>query len=106
MTKESFNDRDKRELDQQLDKELEDTFAASDPLTITRFPRKRRSEEKPQMGSNTDRLHPAILATCDIEQARSCLELPPRRPLRAVLRVTERELLLHRYINDCSPRAP
>ena len=41
MTDESINERDKRETDLQLTKELEETFPASDPLTITRFPRKR-----------------------------------------------------------------
>lgn len=51
---ESFNDRDKRQLDLQLDRELEDTFPASDPLTITRFPRKRRSVDKPPIRSDAD----------------------------------------------------
>ena len=50
MTDESLNERDKREMDLQLTKELEDTFPASDPLTITRFPRKRRSMKKPPKG--------------------------------------------------------
>jgi hypothetical protein len=37
----------------QLDRELEDTFPASDPLTITRFPRKRRGTDKPPVHSDT-----------------------------------------------------
>jgi hypothetical protein len=45
MTDESLPERDKREMDLQLTRELEDTFPASDPLSITRFPRKRRSAE-------------------------------------------------------------
>jgi hypothetical protein len=55
MTKETVKQRDKRTLDLQLDRELEGTFPASDPLTITRFPHKRRSAAKPPMGSNADR---------------------------------------------------
>jgi hypothetical protein len=51
MTNESLNERDKRETDLQLTKELEETFPASDPLTITRFPRKRRSAETEPNGS-------------------------------------------------------
>lgn len=50
MMEESFNERDKREMDLQLDKELEDTFPASDPLTITRFPPKRRRAKRPGDG--------------------------------------------------------
>jgi len=53
MTKESTNERDKRQLDLQLDRELLDTFPASDPLSITRFPRERRRAEKPRMRSDT-----------------------------------------------------
>ena len=37
MAKETGKQRDKRELDLQLDRELESTFPASDPLKITRF---------------------------------------------------------------------
>jgi hypothetical protein len=51
---EPFDERDKRELDMQLDRELEDTFPASDPLTITRFPRRRRSVDRPPIRSDTD----------------------------------------------------
>jgi len=51
---EPFDERDKRELDMQLDRELEDTFPASDPLTITRFPRRRRSVDRPLIRSDTD----------------------------------------------------
>ncbi len=47
MTNKSINDRDKAEMDLQLDVELEGTFLASDPLTITRFPSKGRSSETP-----------------------------------------------------------
>jgi hypothetical protein len=46
MPKETVKQRDKRKLDLQLDRELEGTFPASDPLTITRFPRKRPSAAK------------------------------------------------------------
>ena len=35
--------REKKELDRQLDEELEGTFPASDPLKITRFSAKSRS---------------------------------------------------------------
>jgi hypothetical protein len=38
--KETFAQREKRELDRQLDEELESTFPASDPPKITRFSRK------------------------------------------------------------------
>jgi len=54
MTEESFNERDKRRLDLQLDRELQDTFPASDPLTITRFPRKRHSPHEPQISGDAD----------------------------------------------------
>jgi chromatin remodeling complex protein RSC6 len=37
MAEETVKQRDKRELDLQLDRELEGTFPASDPLKITRF---------------------------------------------------------------------
>jgi len=43
MAKETLKQRDKRDLDLQLDTELKGTFPASDPLTITRFPYKKRS---------------------------------------------------------------
>lgn len=52
MTDESLQERDKREMDLQLTRELEDTFPASDPLSITRFPRKRRSAETERRGSD------------------------------------------------------
>jgi hypothetical protein len=41
--RETFAQREKRELDVQLDEELEGTFPASDPLKITRFSAKSRS---------------------------------------------------------------
>jgi hypothetical protein len=37
LPKETLKQRDKRELDLQLDEELEGTFPASDPLKITRY---------------------------------------------------------------------
>lgn len=37
MAKETGKQRGKRKLDLQLDRELEGTFPASDPLQITRF---------------------------------------------------------------------
>jgi hypothetical protein len=52
MTDESLHERDRREMDLQLTRELEDTFPASDPLSITRYPRKRRSAETEPRGSN------------------------------------------------------
>jgi hypothetical protein len=52
MTDESLDERDKREMDLQLTEELEETFPASDPLTITRFPRKRRSAETEPRGGD------------------------------------------------------
>jgi hypothetical protein len=53
MAKETLKQRDKRDLDLQLDTELKGTFPASDPLTITRFPYKKRSA-KPSIGDNAD----------------------------------------------------
>jgi hypothetical protein len=38
MAKETIKQQEKRQLDIQLDQELEGTFPASDPLKITRFP--------------------------------------------------------------------
>jgi hypothetical protein len=43
--KETSAEREKRELDRQLDEELEGTFPASDPLKITRSTAKSRSVE-------------------------------------------------------------
>jgi hypothetical protein len=42
--KETFAQREKRELDLQLDQELEGTFPASDPLKITRCSAKSRGD--------------------------------------------------------------
>jgi hypothetical protein len=42
-SRETFAQREKRELDLQLDEELEGTFPASDPPKITRFSVKSRS---------------------------------------------------------------
>lgn len=53
MAKETLDQQDKRNLDLQLDRELEGTFPASDPLTITRFPYRRRSV-KSSTGSNAN----------------------------------------------------
>jgi hypothetical protein len=41
--RETAGQREKRELDRQLDEELEGTFPASDPLKITRFSAKPHS---------------------------------------------------------------
>lgn len=41
MTAVSLKERDNTEINLQLDLELEGTFPASDPLTITRFPPRR-----------------------------------------------------------------
>lgn len=54
MARETVKQRDKRKLDLQLDSELEGTFPASDPLTITRFPREGRSAARTLSGSNFD----------------------------------------------------
>jgi hypothetical protein len=54
MTKETVQQRDKRRLDLQLDRELEGTFPASDPLTITRFPQKGTGSAKPPRGSDAN----------------------------------------------------
>ena len=51
MAKETLELQDKKNLDLQLDRELEGTFPASDPLTITRYPYRRRSV-KPSIDSN------------------------------------------------------
>ena len=53
MTEESFKEHDRKQLDLQLDRELQDTFPASDPLTITRSPRRRRSADDSQVRSDT-----------------------------------------------------
>ena len=53
MAKNTLNQEDKRSLDLQLDRELEGTFPASDPLTITRFPY-RRGSVRSSRGSNAD----------------------------------------------------
>jgi hypothetical protein len=45
--KETFAQREKRELDLQLDQELEGTFPASDPLKITRCSAKSSSVAEP-----------------------------------------------------------
>ena len=47
MAKETIKQRDKRRLDLQLDRELEGTFPASDPLKITRFSSTSPSLEEP-----------------------------------------------------------
>ncbi|MGA7996195.1 MAG: hypothetical protein WCA28_14975 [Bradyrhizobium sp.] len=47
MAKETTKQQDKRELDIQLDHELEGTFPASDPLKITRFARTTDGSVKP-----------------------------------------------------------
>jgi hypothetical protein len=52
---EPFDERDKRQLDMQLEKELEDTFPASDPPTVTRFPRRRHGADKPPTGGEAGR---------------------------------------------------
>ena len=48
VTRETFAQRKKRELDLQLDEELEGTFPASDPLKITRFSAKCRVADRTQ----------------------------------------------------------
>jgi hypothetical protein len=80
MTKESIDERDKKRPDLQLDSELVDTFPASDPLTITRFPRERRRAEKPRMRS--DAAGAPSDSSCKTRQTtRVVPEVPPRGPL-------------------------
>ena len=43
VARETSAQREKRELDRQLDEELDGTFPASDPLKITRFTAKSRT---------------------------------------------------------------
>jgi hypothetical protein len=69
MTDESLNERDKREMDLQLTKELEETFPASDPLTITRFPRRRRGAETDPGGG--DAAGYPFLSSRSVRHARS-----------------------------------
>jgi hypothetical protein len=61
MRAESIEERDRIEINLQLDLELEGTFPASDPLTITRFPRKRRISKTSLRRQATDngRSHPS-----------------------------------------------
>ena len=47
MAKETIKQQEKRQLDIQLDQELEGTFPASDPLKITRFPSNIHTSVKP-----------------------------------------------------------
>jgi hypothetical protein len=47
MANETIKQQDKRELDIQLDQELEGTFPASDPLKITGFARTTHRSVKP-----------------------------------------------------------
>lgn len=58
ISKETFSQRQKRELDLQLDAELEGTFPASDPPKITRFSVKSRRgtdrKRKNVMAANND----------------------------------------------------
>jgi hypothetical protein len=47
VTRETREERAKREVDLRLDRELEDTFPASDPLKITRGTPRNRSRREP-----------------------------------------------------------
>lgn len=47
MAKETSEERAKREVELELDRQLEDTFPASDPLKITRRPPKSRPSLDP-----------------------------------------------------------
>jgi len=67
MIEEPFNERDKRQLDLQLDRELRDTFPASDPLTITRFPLNGTARMSRKSAAMLMARHPTILAGCDIK---------------------------------------
>lgn len=48
--KETPEEREKRALDEELDRQLEDTFPASDPPKLTRDPRRRADAPKPASG--------------------------------------------------------
>jgi hypothetical protein len=53
--KETCEQREKRELDDELDRELEQTFPASDPLKVTRSPRSPKCRPtKPILPSTDD----------------------------------------------------
>ncbi len=49
--KETPEEREKRALDEELDRQLEDTFPASDPPKLTRDPRRRADAPKPASGN-------------------------------------------------------
>jgi hypothetical protein len=53
MPKETLKQRDKRKLDLQLDKELEETFPASDPLKITRYSSETSAPTSPSRSTDT-----------------------------------------------------
>ena len=55
MAQETVKQRDKRKLDLQLDRELESTFPASDPLKITRFSSTILFPEEPSRKKDTRR---------------------------------------------------
>lgn len=53
MPKETLKQRDKRKLDLQLEKELEGTFPASDPLKITRYSSETPTPTRPSRSTDT-----------------------------------------------------
>ena len=53
MPTETLKQQDKRELDLQLDEELEGTFPASDPLKITRYSSETPAPARPSRSTNT-----------------------------------------------------
>lgn len=53
MPKETLQQRDKRKLDLQLEKELEGTFPASDPLKITRYSSETPAPTRPSRSTDT-----------------------------------------------------
>jgi hypothetical protein len=53
MPKETLKQRDKRELDLQLDEELDGTFPASDPLKITRYSSEVSAPARPSQNTDT-----------------------------------------------------
>lgn len=53
MPKETLKQRDKRKLDLQLEKELEGTFPASDPLKITRYSTETPAPTRPSRSTDT-----------------------------------------------------
>lgn len=82
--KDTFAEREKREIDRQLDEELEGTFPASDPPKITRF-----SAKSPSVADRTRgtfayrRSEDGTYQSCDYESSAfiACQNLPTTRKI-------------------------